>query len=57
MPADPMKTIADWACDQLVRIALEHAVNRSETRCRICRTRWPCYTYRLATGDPHDDNR
>jgi hypothetical protein len=44
--------IGAWACDQLVKIALQHIMSRRPTRCGICRTRWPCLTYRLATGEP-----
>lgn len=44
--------VSEWACDLLVRIATEHLMTRKGHRCGICRTRWPCHTYRLATGDP-----
>jgi hypothetical protein len=55
------ESVTDWACDTLVRIAMEHVMARKGARCGICRTRWPCHTYRLATGDPNvrgtHDNR
>jgi hypothetical protein len=52
----PEKVLLHWACDQLVKIALQHIMTRTGLRCGICRTRWPCHTYQLATGDPDSAN-
>jgi hypothetical protein len=49
---DVEKFLTDWAMDQLVLIGQEHLLSRRGTRCGICRTRWPCRTYKMATGDP-----
>lgn len=52
----PETVVLEWACDLLVRIAEEHLMTRHVILgihlCGICCERWPCKTYRLATGDP-----
>lgn len=55
---NPTDTLLDRACDLLVQIAQLHLMTRREApagwphhSCGICGTRWPCRTYRIATGD------
>lgn len=57
---NPTDTLLDRACDLLVAIAQLHLMTRREPlpviklphhTCGICGTRWPCRTYRIATGD------
>lgn len=54
----PEEALLERACDLLVAIAQAHVMSRRNLfpgvmadQCGICGAQWPCYTYRLATGD------
>ena len=57
---NPTEGLLERACDLLVAIAQLHIMSRRppmpvikklHDTCGICGVRWPCRTYRLATGD------